>query len=281
MKYNQSEKLLKQIEEAKLKPLSIGEMVYIDKIENHKSVTIIKMSAAGIIVKWGREEVPVLFSEHPLDTIIRRDVVRAGANPFISDSYLNYIRSINFSLESILFNLNVLGDNNRVELYNIEGVPINQLNWNPFIIVNGVKKSYQREYVWTLEDKQLLIDSIYNNVGCGAIITRKRSFDELRKMQALGETELFFYDIVDGKQRLNTIKEFMSDEFQDGYGNYFSDLSIIAKGKLTNNQLIRYFEIEEDSPDEFVLQQFLKVNVTGVVQSKQHMEYIKELYTKM
>ena len=34
-----------------------------------------------------------------------------------------------------------------------------------------------------------------------------------------------FKDLVDGKQRLNAIVDFVQDKYTDSFGNYYSDLS--------------------------------------------------------
>ena len=52
----------------------------------------------------------------------------------------------------------------------------------PFVIINGKKSYYQRPLVWELEDKQLLIESIYNSVDCGKILIRLKGWEELRDL---------------------------------------------------------------------------------------------------
>lgn len=163
------------------------------------------------------------------------------------------------------------------EPYDINGKIVGELNWNPFVFVNGEKKYFQRDFCWTLEQKQLLIESIYQNIKCGDILVRKRSWEELRAFEKNGETELFFFDIIDGKQRLNCIKEFMNNKFTDSYGNYYGDLSNESQHKFTSHQLISYAEMPENSKDEHVLTQFLKMNFEGVPQSKEHLDYIRTL----
>lgn len=100
-------------------------------------------------------------------------------------------------------------------------------------------------------------------------------------MRAKGETELAFNDIVDGKQRLNTIREFLMDEFVDTYGNHFSDLSEESQNKFLNHQLLQYAEMPEGTTDEEVLYQFLKMNFSGIPQSQEHIQYVKSLLNKI
>ena len=73
---------------------------------------------------------------------------------------------------------------------------------------------YQRGYEWTLEDKQKLIDSIFNNVDIG-------KFAFIHK-QTYGKDEPL-YEVLDGKQRINAICEFYENRFPYK-GKYFNDL---------------------------------------------------------
>jgi len=106
---------------------------------------------------------------------------------------------------------------------------------------------------------------------------RRRDWDWVESEIKNGNNEVAFYDIVDGKQRLNAIISFMSDEFTDSYGNYYSDLSDSAQYKFGNHQLFSYIELTENTTDQETLAQFLKVNFAGVLQSKEHIEYVKNL----
>ena len=92
----------------------------------------------------------------------------------------------------------------------MNGKIVNELNWNPYIYNrDNIKEYYQRPFCWTLEDNQLLIESIYNGIECGRILVRLRGWKFLENLSTTDETELAFKDIVDGKQRLNAIKSFM------------------------------------------------------------------------
>lgn len=193
-----------------------------------------------------------------------------GNNPF--DDTFERIQSINFQLESILFQLF------KEDKCDIKGTPIKTSNDNPFVFIDGEKKYFQRPLIWNLEDKQLLIESIYSNVDCGKILVRNRGRGELEELQKNGH-ELAWKDIVDGKQRLNAIKDFIDNKFADNYGNYYDDLSKQAQRKLTNHQLFSYSELPENASDKEVLRQFLRLNFAGVPQSKEHIEFVKSLST--
>jgi hypothetical protein len=59
---------------------------------------------------------------------------------------------------------------------------------------------YQRGLVWTLEDKQALIESIFDDVDIGKFVFAQRPFEA----NAPG------YEIIDGKQRLSALIDFTS-----------------------------------------------------------------------
>jgi hypothetical protein len=61
---------------------------------------------------------------------------------------------------------------------------------------------YQRKSVWTRGDKQFFLDTIFHNFPCPAVFLHK-------SMSDTGET---VYHVVDGKQRLTTILEFVADK---------------------------------------------------------------------
>ena len=106
------------------------------------------------------------------------------------------------------------------------GIPIMELNWNPCIYdEDGNKKYYQRDFVWNLENKQNRVESIYNHVDCGKILVRVFEWDEREVKASTVETNLAFHDIVDGKQRLKTIQEFLLGEFPDIYAYSDTQLS--------------------------------------------------------
>lgn len=282
-----SEKKAKLIAAKNETPLSVGEEIYVFKRALNKTTnnpnaqemcTILSLDG-GIVVREGsaRDKGYGAITINKED-IAGRDIIEIGANPF--DERQSNIRPVAFTLESILFGLSVLGEKDENK-YDINGKPILTANWNPFIYSStGEKQYYQRPFVWTVTDKQNLIESIYQGIDCGKILIRKRGFDELDKMEANGETELYFNDIVDGKQRLNTVKEFILGEFPDLSGNFYSDLSYRSQHKFVNHQLFSYSEMWENTSDTEVLRQFLKLNFAGVPQSREHIEFVKGLLNK-
>jgi len=72
-----------------------------------------------------------------------------------------------------------------------------------------VNRRYQRKLVWTLEEKQRLVESILKSYPIPAILIAERAGG--------GGT----YEIIDGLQRLHAIVSFMETSFHTLEGNYF------------------------------------------------------------
>lgn len=152
---------------------------------------------------------------------------------------------------------------------------IKELNFDPTVTINGEKQHYQRGHVWTLQQKQDLIDSLYYNIDCGKIVLKENEVDAIYKAE-----EGFFYDVVDGKQRLTAIHGFVNDEYPDSMGNYFSDFSIVAQRKFSSLQNIKVMCLDVSATDKEILEQFLATNFAGVPQSSEHINFVKELFNK-
>lgn len=225
-----------------------------------------------------------------VNTILRKDqmtknIRNIGANPFKNIDFWDRMEHRGYSMESILSELNIYpkGETYKKTSYKMNGYVIPEYTDNPYVIdKEGNKVFYQRDYVWSLKDEQLFIESIYNGLDCGKIILRKHSWEYLEDKANKNDLEsLAFSDIVDGKQRIHTLKRFINDEFKDLYGFYYSDLSDKAKGYFMDSRSITYLRMGEASTDEDVIQTFLMVNFTGKPMSQEHLDYVKEISKKI
>lgn len=252
-------------------PLTPGEQVtYINDRGSKDDGIIVKIINDMVTIKNYYKETTVQIPQ------VRRSTRHIGANPFVVQ---NDVRSYSYTIEQILSNFDLLPGWQRTN-YEIDGIPLMEVNFDPFVIIDGSKQYFQRPLVWTLEDKQLLIDSIYNSLSCGSVLVRKNEWEELEKLAKTGEQTLSFIDVIDGKQRLNAIAEFVNDDFPDSHGNYFSDLCDSAQYNFLNSTAFTYKVISR-ATDKQILQEFLKVNFSGVPQSKEHIEFVADLFNKM
>ena len=123
---------------------------------------------------------------------------------------------------------------------------------------------YQRDFVWNIEDKVALIDSIFNSIEIGKFV-----------FIYLGYSGKYAYEILDGKQRLKTLLDFFEDRFQYK-GKYFSDLSI-REQDFFEEYSISVAETRDILTREQKLRYFLKLNRAGRVMSKDQLDKVEKM----
>lgn len=125
---------------------------------------------------------------------------------------------------------------------------------------------YQRDYVWTSEDKINLIDSIFKHVDIGKFVFIHYEWNE--------HPLNYSYEVLDGKQRINAITEFYENRF--AYRSlFFNQLSkreqwhfkeysinVAEISKITKEQKIRYF---------------LLLNTSGKVMDVEHLKKVEKM----
>jgi len=130
---------------------------------------------------------------------------------------------------------------------------------------------YQRKSVWTRGDKQFFLDTIFHNYPAPAVFLHKSTSDE-------GVT---VYHVVDGKQRLTTILEFVDDglaipkEFGDKRlaGKKWSELDTDAKKAFWNYVLT--VELLPDIEEPIVNAVFERINRNARKLSSQELRHAK------
>jgi hypothetical protein len=123
---------------------------------------------------------------------------------------------------------------------------------------------YQREHVWSIDDKVALVESIFNNIDIGKFV-----FVQLHE-----STPDKYYQIVDGKQRLTAICEFYEDRFPYK-GVFFSELSFHDKYRFTNHSIA--YGLLEDPSQEAIYSTFIKMNTCGKPMDYKHIDKVKKL----
>ena len=126
---------------------------------------------------------------------------------------------------------------------------------------------YQRGYVWELEDKIALLDSIFNNIEIGKFAFIDNSDTKWK------ETGLS-YEILDGKQRLSTLCEFREGKFKYK-GFTFNELHPLDRNHILNYP-VSIAEIR-DATEQDVLKYFVKLNSNGKVMSEAHLAKVKAM----
>lgn len=279
-------------------PIEIGESVTIyvpetkTRREGRKIVEYIENKRVeGVVSEINGDSITVKTTRYLTDafTVVDRSKVHRneelyiGADPLIEKDWMQNMETTAFPLGSILGMLNIKRAGREFALdqdWIVDGVNINGYNDDPFVIdKDGNKQYYQRGYVWTEEQQKDLIRSIFNRLECGKIIVRRRDHNWVINEVKSGNTNARLFDVVDGKQRLNALKRYFNDELEvDGY--YYTDLSEYARRKLEMLTPITYCAFKEKATDSDIIQAFLNVNYTGVLCSKEHIEYVKEINKK-
>lgn len=137
-----------------------------------------------------------------------------------------------------------------------------------YIISFGVdfNPSYQRGLVWSNEDEEKLIESIFNRVDIGKFVFIN-----------LGISNDIMYEVLDGKQRLTTLYKYFTDEFKyKGY--YYSELPLKYKHIFDGTGLAVAVTNREGLKEEDILNYFLRLNTTGKPMDIEHLNKIKDRY---
>lgn len=127
---------------------------------------------------------------------------------------------------------------------------------------------YQREHVWTQEDKEKLIDSIFNHVSIGLFVFVKREYQHNDKQ----------YEVLDGKQRLTALVDFFEDRFTYK-GFFYSQL-----GWRDQHHFEEYgvnVGVLRQPSEKEKLACFIAVNTFGKVMDEKHLASVRSRYEEL
>lgn len=132
----------------------------------------------------------------------------------------------------------------RMRLARREGDPMGGKQWN-------ADPKFQRDLVWSINQKQQLIDSMKKRLPFGMITV----------IDYNGETY-----VIDGKQRTTTIVSFMCNEFADTEGNTWDSWTAEQRGLAGRTPIaVQEVELEEGEGIADIVELFRRINT----QSKQ------------
>lgn len=133
-------------------------------------------------------------------------------------------------------------------------------------------KSLQRDFVWNIEQKRSLILSMIKELQMpNFAVALERSNDM--------KTTIF--RIIDGKQRLSTIEQFVNNEFclvHNGQEYFYKDMDDMCQYRVHSYSLnfnIIYEYDDERLSDEQLISWFELVNFAGTAQDEKHLQYLK------
>lgn len=131
--------------------------------------------------------------------------------------------------------------------------------------LRGVDDSpkYQRDYVWTAQDKENFLESVFGARELGRFIFIERPYPHMTQ-------------VLDGKQRLNCLMEFVTSQIPYR-GVYWHDLSWRDR-HLFEGRSIQYADLKEERFTQADLMEiFLEVNIAGVPQSEEHLANVRKM----
>ena len=140
-------------------------------------------------------------------------------------------------------------------------------------------KPLQRKFVWTITQKSELILSVLKGKSIGNVHFIIGGYDDR------------VISILDGKQRVSTIMDFMDDKFAIEYCGYyykFSDLDSDAQRAIQKYELFAYVAYEKlDTnkctiafPDKDLIDAFYMLNYSGTFEDVNHIEDLYESIKK-
>jgi uncharacterized protein with ParB-like and HNH nuclease domain len=125
--------------------------------------------------------------------------------------------------------------------------------------------------VWTHEDKELLLDSVFKNIEIGKFALIHLSTSEWRERG-------FSYEILDGKQRLSTLIEFYENKLSYK-GKYYNDLS--WKDRMTfKHHNVSVAEVESENK-KTILKYFLMLNRTGKAMDEAQLDKVESMLNEL
>ncbi len=155
-----------------------------------------------------------------------------------------------------------------------------------------IDPKYQRGYVWTEENKDALIESIFEHLDIGAFLLVRHhgylhSGDQtlVTYLTLDGEEvsvprcEDYSIGIVDGQQRLTTIVNFVQNR-RPYKGIYFSQMHWRDQIEFMNKSVSFRIVNEEQTSEKEILRMFLQSN-RGVPQAPEHIAKVQAMYDAM
>lgn len=210
------------------------------------------------------------------------DTSHIGADPFVDAPD---IRFYNKNIECVLMQANygkrtydfMEPEYDKLNSGTSIGKTYGGVDFNPYVTdKNGKRRHYQRDLVWTQQQKQDLIQTVYSGGEIGKFVFRYNPWSSIER-QAAECGHGFNWDCVDGKQRFHALLEFVQNKFPDVYGYYYRDLSHRAQRRFLNYGKLSFGELGEGTTDRQTIMAFLHVNVKGTPVSAEHIQTVKDI----
>lgn len=169
--------------------------------------------------------------------------------------------------------LNIISDGNLV-LTRYGELPKLNIDFDVYLPTFGI--NLQRGFVWKLIQKKEFILSIFKGILIPPVSVIVDDTLEEKK-----------YIIIDGKQRIKTIIDFLNNKFPfkaNNYDYYFRDLDTKSTRFFTGKPLFSHVLYSNDLIDPVTdvqkIQWFNFINFAGTAQDKKHQEILQNFLKK-
>lgn len=136
--------------------------------------------------------------------------------------------------------------------------------WKMLFEENGIEFEawYQRDYVWSEKEQQAFLTTLVSGFPVGVIAV----------VNDPGKEEKWV-ELVDGKQRITTLKMFFDNKIPCG-DVYYQELDPVEQ-RLFHNIGLPYYDLNNGTEKD-KLDFFYRVNFTGIAQSEEHRKFIED-----
>jgi uncharacterized protein with ParB-like and HNH nuclease domain len=129
-----------------------------------------------------------------------------------------------------------------------------------------LEPDYQRGYIWSLNQKHLLIDSLFEGFPIPNLffLQQKPPFNSKKansKKVELASITSFYWEVFDGKQRLTTILDFLNDLFP--YKNQLYSQLSMSQQRLFQRIGLQICEIYQPITPAQLTSLFHRINCGG------------------
>lgn len=142
------------------------------------------------------------------------------------------------------------------------------------VFLPSKNQNLQRDLVWTNEQKQSLILTLLKDQRINPFVV-VQNFNKIKGQQK------YLWEVIDGKQRLTTIFDFLDNKFFIDLKNeeyFFKDLPEDCQKRIFNYTLYTidvHYNFENEISDDIKISLFEDINWLGTPQDIQHLKKLK------
>lgn len=229
-----------------------GNLAKVTEVINNK---LAKTEHTETIKKYGKKQEITVTGTYPVTSLRKEDEQYKNSAVHEKNRFGTNVDWNGIQIEIVELNTKL------ERLY--EWFAMNQLELNP---------SYQRELVWTLTQKQEYIE---------AILKERAEITPVLILKGVSD----IHEVLDGKQRLTSIIEYIENKFALKSKDYFKDLSrkdttYFLNAPVKYKRILAY-DVEMEVPLDFKLAYFLEINAKGTKVSEDHIKKIENELNKI